>query len=582
MSTKVAAIVTLPVVCIMTFYSYSEYRADERRLFRNTEMQLLRIAESIKGPLEFFLAKMNTVELQTTVVDASKGMDIELMALYDPKGGVMASNKEKWLGKTVNDMHPEDVTTYDLAAVKRGLEGKYSIYFDPEDVQYCMVMPLSYGSAADAALHVSMDVGTLKSELEKDAVRNVILSILLSFIIGATIYFLFHYLFTRRIKAVSESAVKFASGDMTTRVNATGTDEIGNLATSFNLMAEEITNWRTNLENMVVQRVKDLSILYEVVDAVSKSLELGKVLPSVLDRVLENMGERKGIVVVIGEEGDTLKVMGQRGLSHESIRQISNLGHGCAGDVVLKNRPLRIAAGDDREMKELPGLESENVRSALVVPISSATGALGAIAVYSEEKDKFSEQDEALLATIGSQVGVAVENARLYEKTLELANRDGLTGLATRRFMMETLGREIQRSARYSAPLSLLLLDLDKFKRFNDTYGHLRGDDLLKEFASLVQRQIRTSDMAGRYGGEEFVIILPNTPLKGAIVTAERIRKSFEAVRISVADGSSQAGTTVSIGIAELSPGEAEEKIISAADAALYRAKEAGRNRAAW
>jgi diguanylate cyclase (GGDEF)-like protein len=203
----------------------------------------------------------------------------------------------------------------------------------------------------------------------------------------------------------------------------------------------------------------------------------------------------------------------------------------------------------------------------------------GAFAVYGGKGDRFSDQDEALLTTIGNQVGVAVENARLYEKTLELAQVDGLTGLANRRHLMERLTQEMARAQRYQTSLSVIILDLDKFKSFNDTYGHLKGDELLKAFGTMVNHMVRVGDIVGRYGGEEFCVVLPNTSIKGAMVIAERIRKAMEDLKISVGDDQPPAGRTISIGAAEYANEESVEKLLTIADAALYRAKENGRNR---
>jgi diguanylate cyclase (GGDEF)-like protein len=583
MSAKVALIVTLSVVAVTFVYSYLHYREVREVLFRNTEIQLLRIAEGLKTPVETFIAKKDLAELRHTVDDASKGADIELITLYDPRGRVTACNKRKWTGKGLEAMRPEDLTEKDVAAVRKAFDGGYSMYYDPGDIQYCMAMPVRFGTAGNGAMHISLDMGTLQSELRRVAGESVALSVIFSLLLGTTIYFLFHSLFTKRLQTVSAAAVRLAAGEMKARSVVKGTDEIGSLATSFNLLAEEITNWRDNLEEMVTHRVKDLSALYEVAYAISQSLELKTVLPKVLDHVLETVGERKGIVVLVGGEGDALKLIGHRGLSAEAIEQISHMktGDGCAGDVILRNTAIR--ATDNEELrKKMPGLEQEGIRSVLAVPISSRGTAFGAIAVYSDRKDRFSEQDEELLATIGSQVGVAVENARLYEKTLELAHEDALTGLANRRRLMEVLSKEVARASRYNTTLSLLMIDLDRFKQFNDTYGHLKGDELLKKFAELLEKRIRTTDMAGRYGGEEFCLVLPNTPLKGAVVIAERIRKAVEDLKIDVENNASPAGATVSIGAAEFAQGETDENLISAADAALYRAKQGGRNKVTW
>jgi diguanylate cyclase (GGDEF)-like protein len=397
-------------------------------------------------------------------------------------------------------------------------------------------------------------------------------------VLGLTFYFLFSFLIAKRLKAVSAVAARFASGDLSARLDAYGTDEIGSLATSFNILGEEITNWRTNLEAIAADRVKELTALYGVVETISQSLELDIVLARVLDRVLDYFGTRSGAIVLVDQKEQTLRLMGHRGLSEESLNQIVEDGQGCIGDVILMKSALRVA-GDAKEVGAVPGLGQDNIYSALVVPVTVRGGVLGALGVYSGENGRFTEEDEAFLVTIGSQTGVAVENARLYTQTLELARIDGLTGIANRRHLMDRLKQEVDRAERYEASLSVIILDLDKFKSFNDTYGHPLGDELLRAFSTMVQKKIRSSDVAGRYGGEEFCIVLPNTSLKGGVILAERIRRHAEGLTIPVGEGQPPAGRTVSIGVAEFSPGDSVEKLLSLADAALYRAKEKGRNR---
>jgi diguanylate cyclase (GGDEF)-like protein len=582
MSAKVALVVALPVLIISSLYSYYQFQADRELLFRGIEMQLLHISQELERKVASLAAGNNTAGLQLLVSDMAQRVDAELIILYDPRKKVTAASKGRWTGSSLFDMYPEEITDNDMAAIKKGFAGQNSLYYDPFDAQYSLITPVSYAKEGRGVVLISLNIKPFLVANKRDVVKVLLTSVFASLLIGLSIYFLFHSLFTKRVQAVSAAAVRLAAGEMKARSVVKGTDEIGSLATSFNLLAEEITNWRDNLEEMVTHRVKDLSALYEVAYAISQSLELKTVLPKVLDHVLETVGERRGIVVLVGE-GDTLKLLGHRGLSAEAMEQISRMkvGDGCAGDVILRNTAIR--ATDNEELrKKMPGLEQEGIRSVLAVPISSRGTAFGAIAVYSDRKDRFSEQDEELLATIGSQVGVAVENARLYEKTLELAHEDALTGLANRRRLIEILSKEVCRASRYNTPLSLLMIDLDRFKQFNDAHGHLKGDELLKKFAELLEKRIRTTDMAGRYGGEEFCLVLPNTPLKGAVVIAERIRKAVEDLKIDVENNASPAGATVSIGAAEFAQGETDENLISAADAALYRAKQGGRNKVTW
>ena len=162
----------------------------------------------------------------------------------------------------------------------------------------------------------------------------------------------------------------------------------------------------------------------------------------------------------------------------------------------------------------------------------------------------------------------------------QLATRDGLTGLANRRCFDDTLQAEWQRALRQQQPLSLLMVDVDNFKQYNDAYGHLGGDECLQRIANAVSSEMRANDLVARYGGEEFAVILPNQSLKGAAIVAERIRCRVEQLHLPNL-GSQQHVVTVSIGAATaLAAAETDpSQLVATADSALYRAKHMGRNR---
>jgi diguanylate cyclase (GGDEF)-like protein len=162
----------------------------------------------------------------------------------------------------------------------------------------------------------------------------------------------------------------------------------------------------------------------------------------------------------------------------------------------------------------------------------------------------------------------------------QLATRDALTGLANRRCFDDTLSAEWQRALRHQQPLSLLMVDVDNFKQYNDAYGHLGGDECLQRIASAVSSEMRANDLVARYGGEEFAVILPNQSLKGAAIVAERIRCRVEQLRLPNL-GSKQHVVTVSIGAATAlaAPENDPSQLVAIADSALYRAKHMGRNR---
>jgi diguanylate cyclase (GGDEF)-like protein len=181
------------------------------------------------------------------------------------------------------------------------------------------------------------------------------------------------------------------------------------------------------------------------------------------------------------------------------------------------------------------------------------------------------------------------ENVKQRRQFERAAMFDGLTGIHNRRWLDDTLNRLVdrnnpdgeRRAARIHAPsaLSLALLDIDHFKRFNDTYGHAAGDQVLTAVARTLTDNLRPTDLVARFGGEEFVIIFPDTDIGQAVIAAERVRLSIAATEVCTLNGQPLPRVTVSIGIAQLAPGQSVKDFLEVADQALYRAKDAGRNR---
>ena len=197
-----------------------------------------------------------------------------------------------------------------------------------------------------------------------------------------------------------------------------------------------------------------------------------------------------------------------------------------------------------------------------------------------EDLARLRDEDDIALTAIASELAVAVENSRLYKLTRRLAITDELTGLSNYRHLQERLDDEIGRAMRFDSAVSLLMIDADDFKSFNDRFGHVTGDRMLTEVATVMRQTVREIDFVARYGGEEFSIVLPETDAPGAFVAAEKVREAVEQyARVSTPDGG-EARMTVSIGVCTV-PSHAADKeaLISGADDALYCAKGAGKNR---
>jgi diguanylate cyclase (GGDEF)-like protein len=190
----------------------------------------------------------------------------------------------------------------------------------------------------------------------------------------------------------------------------------------------------------------------------------------------------------------------------------------------------------------------------------------------------FRKETRTLAEWLASQAGIALENARLHERVQQQATTDELTGLVNRRRFLEALETELERARLFETPLSLVLADLDDFKRVNDAHGHLAGDDALRTFGDLLQAHLRVVDVAGRLGGEEFAVLLPETDLEEATLVADRMRAALSEAPLRLSGGV-RISLTASFGIAELAPGQSGQQLVSRADAALYAAKAAGKNR---
>jgi diguanylate cyclase (GGDEF)-like protein len=219
--------------------------------------------------------------------------------------------------------------------------------------------------------------------------------------------------------------------------------------------------------------------------------------------------------------------------------------------------------------------------SLLVVPLIYGSAALGSLVIAGRRPRLFSKSKIEMLGVLANQIGVSLENARMYQAMEAMATTDALTGLKNRRVFQERLSELLRRADRHGGPVTVLLCDIDHFKRINDTYGHLVGDQVLRRVAQVVQAQVRTIDVAARYGGEEFVVILDSTDQAGGRLLAERIRQEVQRLVLQSEKGAFSC--TLSLGVATFpddAPGAASEPrlIIECADQALYAAKRNGRN----
>lgn len=213
------------------------------------------------------------------------------------------------------------------------------------------------------------------------------------------------------------------------------------------------------------------------------------------------------------------------------------------------------------------------------IPLKIEKEIVGVLNINDGEKVSFNVSNLDFVLKLSEFISMTVSNAVLYERTKKLSVTDGLTGISNRPNMEQVLRSEFERSMRYGAPLSVVLLDVDHFKGVNDTYGHQKGDEILVAFASLLKKFCRANDTAARYGGEEFLMILPQSNAQGAFKIAERVRE--EMMKLNFTGNESNFSVTTSGGVVELDRDfiKNTDQLVAMADQALYEAKNSGRNK---
>lgn len=227
-------------------------------------------------------------------------------------------------------------------------------------------------------------------------------------------------------------------------------------------------------------------------------------------------------------------------------------------------------------LEKLQTIMVDEKRLLTICPVKMESRATGYLLLSQEPGRRLSVKELDLLAGVSTQLGLVIDRILLHEETRAMATTDPLTGLKNRHVFKRELAKEINRAGRLGLPLSLLIADLDHFKKVNDTFGHLAGDETLRMIAGLISKSVRNIDTACRYGGEEFAIILPTTTMEGALVIAERLRRNVEQLDIKFEER--KIKITLSIGVATYQ-GEGAAQFFERADQASYQSKIKGRNK---
>jgi len=357
----------------------------------------------------------------------------------------------------------------------------------------------------------------------------------------------------------------------------------------YRFITRDLTAKNVLLEKQMEQlnrRMSETSTLYEAAGILTSQLALSDVLATVLRLAGELFQAPASSVRLIDDSGERLELAAHTGLGDEYCqRGPVPLGSSAAGRAALSCEPVHIldASQDDVYLKgEL--LAHEGLSSLLCLPLIVRGRCIGVMTLYHRRPRLYEPEELRFLSTFAGTVSIAVDNARLYGEQTRLAVTDGLTGLFNHKHFHEELAAEVNRARRYGHPISVILVDIDRFKAYNDAWGHQAGDALLRTLAGIFKAAARENDLVARYGGEEFVFVLPQADKRQATAFAKRLCRTVERQHCEGEEILPGGHLTVSIGVAAYPEDVMQATdLVARADAALYRAKNLGRNQVqAW
>jgi diguanylate cyclase (GGDEF)-like protein len=360
-----------------------------------------------------------------------------------------------------------------------------------------------------------------------------------------------------QIGSMLGAARRIGEGDFTGEVPVVGDDEMAGLAREFNEMRDRLSGQMDQLRR---QQLELEGSVTRIGEAFASGLDRQALLEILIETAVGACDAEYGLIALSGRVGAEAEV----GDADDALAEVA---------LATERQALTAQGAVQGDRNDCYALSSS------LGHVAVTEDAIGAMTVARGGRPFTTPERDMFLYLVG-QAGASVENVALHELVSEQAVTDELTGLANNRSFRETLGKEVERAARFRHELSLLILDLDDFKKVNDKYGHLQGDEVLRVVGEILGAESRTIDEPARYGGEEFVVALPETDPEGALEVAERIRARIERASVGRVEGRGKIKVTASLGVATMpAVGVDVDALFAAADGALYEAKRTGKNR---
>lgn len=321
---------------------------------------------------------------------------------------------------------------------------------------------------------------------------------------------------------------------------------------------------------------------FKILSTLSEQMDVERTLKVIKKVIRKNFPAQQFSLMLIDESGSELLLRSHFGLSRRSANQTRYpLNGNIFGEALKRRRHIYLPQVQDAAARhQLPAGISSNGGAFLALPLIVENGrVVGMLSLLRRRPGSFTTKEIELLRKIAGQIGQVIDTIFAYQHTRELSYTDELTRVFNRRYFNQRFEREMQRAQRYGRALSLIMLDIDHFKAFNDTHGHLWGDTILKQVAQILEKSLRKADILARFGGEEFVVLLPEIDKEHGRKVAEKLRRAIERTDFPKAATQPLGRLTISLGFAAF-PEDAKEAeaLVDHADQGLYLAKSRGRN----
>ncbi len=462
--------------------------------------------------------------------------------------------------------------------------------------QFCVMIPMRNEDACKAChashpatlgvIEISMKMDVLNQHLERDTKMSTLLFALTAAFVLVSMLLFLHHVIIKRVSMISNSIERFAAGEYSERTNVRSKDELGRLARSFDAMADKVLDTIKKLEEAHEEFDRSLIRFGRLL---SSTLDIEKIPDLIVNELAASTNFKEASILLRGED-DRLVIMGADGISPAAIEQ-----YNCEPDV-WEQGSLRfttlwsskcLLVSDSLSINRLPGKQLfskisdlHNEQDFYLFPLLGAEDMVGILTMVIPHASPLEDDKLKMIRLICQETSTAIENFASHEKLKKVSITDELTQLYNQRHFFNQLKEEVARSERYGTGFSLLFLDLDKFKLFNDSYGHRVGDRILHRVGQLISGLTRSSDKVFRYGGDEFALILPQTGKSDATKLANRIRSAVEQTNFVPSEQPTHFILSASIGLV-VHDGHrfvGEDDIFKAADDAMHEAKKTGRN----